>query len=207
LHGRWQTLTILLAMLLSISILWSLQTATHTISASAIQTAGTIAVYWDPNCTTQVTTINWGNLSLGQTENTKLYIKNQASTPAYLIASDNNWNPTNAQNYIQFAFDIQGEKIEAGEVKNVTFALTASWETTSLSTFTFNVLIKALDSLPGDLNGDGTVNIKDIAILVKLFGTTPASPQWNPNADLNGNLRVDMRDIALAVQAFGNTAT
>ncbi len=206
-QSRWQTLTVLLAMLLSISILWSLQTATHTSSVSAIQTAGTLKVYWDPNCTTQVTSIDWGNMSLGQTKNTKLYIRNEASTPAYLIASDNNWNPTEAQNYIQFAFDIQGQKIQAGQVKNVTCTLTVSWETTNISTYTFNILIKTLDSLPGDLNNDGTVNIKDIAIFVKLFGTTPASPQWNPNADLNGNLKIDMRDIALAVQAFGNTAS
>ena len=206
-HGRWQTLTILLAMLLSISILLSLQTATHTSTVSAIQTAGTLKAYWDPNCTTQATQIDWGNISLGQTKNTRLYIRNEASTPAYILASDNSWNPTNAQNYIQFSLDIQGQKIQAGEVKNATCSLTVSWETTSISTFNFNVLIKALDSLPGDLNGDGTVNIKDIAILVKLYGTTPASPQWNPNADLNGDQKIDMRDIALAVQAFGNTAT
>jgi hypothetical protein len=45
-----------------------------------------------------------------------------------------------------------------------------------------------------DLNGDGTVNIQDIAIWGQAFGSTPDHPRWNPIADLNGDGRVDMVD-------------
>jgi hypothetical protein len=41
--------------------------------------------------------------------------------------------------------------------------------------------------IPGDVNGDGTVNILDAIALGNAFLATPSSPNWNPNADINGD--------------------
>ncbi|HXX87087.1 MAG TPA: CARDB domain-containing protein [Candidatus Acidoferrum sp.] len=66
----------------------------------------------------------------------------------------------------------------------------------------------------GDVNGDGKVNIEDISIIAKAFGSvgpgylypgSPPSPNWNPNADLNGDNRVDIIDISLAARNFGKS--
>jgi tungstate transport system substrate-binding protein len=54
-----------------------------------------------------------------------------------------------------------------------------------------------------DLNFDFKVDIKDIAIVAKAFGTTPSIPGWNPDADINNDGRVDIRDIALVARKFG----
>ena len=56
--------------------------------------------------------------------------------------------------------------------------------------------------IPGDVNMDGTVNMRDIALLVILFNTRPSSPNWNPNADVNSDGIVNMRDIAVALVHF-----
>jgi hypothetical protein len=56
--------------------------------------------------------------------------------------------------------------------------------------------------IPGDVNMDGTVNMRDIAILIILFNTTPSSPNWNPNADINSDGIINMRDIAIALTHF-----
>jgi hypothetical protein len=54
-------------------------------------------------------------------------------------------------------------------------------------------------TIPGDLNGDGTVDIYDAIILASAYGSTPGSPNWNPNADILGDGIVDIYDaIALA---------
>jgi len=58
----------------------------------------------------------------------------------------------------------------------------------------------------GDINGDGVVNMKDIAQLVQVFHTFPGKPNWNPLFDLDRNGIVDMRDIAICVMNFGKSA-
>jgi len=57
--------------------------------------------------------------------------------------------------------------------------------------------------LMGDVNGDGRVDMKDIAIVARAFGSTPGSPNWNPAADVGGFGIVNMKDIALVARNFG----
>ena len=57
--------------------------------------------------------------------------------------------------------------------------------------------------LAGDLNGDSVVDVLDAIIFVNAFGSTPASPNWNPNADLNGNGVVDIFDAIILENHFG----
>jgi hypothetical protein len=59
--------------------------------------------------------------------------------------------------------------------------------------------------LMGDTNGDGIVDIKDVAAVSKAFGSTPSLPNWNPIADLNRDLRIDIKDVALVSKNFGST--
>jgi hypothetical protein len=83
---------------------------------------------------------------------------------------------------------------------------------TVYSVANFNVIQTATDTeafavvLIGDVNNDYVVNMRDIAIDISLFQTTPSSPNWNPAADINEDDVVNMRDIAMLVFYFGNTA-
>jgi hypothetical protein len=58
--------------------------------------------------------------------------------------------------------------------------------------------------LMGDLNSDGKVDIKDLVLLVKAFGSYPGHPRWDPNADLNGDNKVDIKDLVLLIKAYGD---
>jgi hypothetical protein len=62
---------------------------------------------------------------------------------------------------------------------------------------------KVTVTIVGDVNGDFKVDMKDIALVARAFGSTPSSSNWNPNADINGDGMVNMRDIALAARNFG----
>jgi uncharacterized protein (DUF2141 family) len=57
--------------------------------------------------------------------------------------------------------------------------------------------------LVGDVNGDGRVDLKDIALVVRAFGSTTTRPNWNPAADLNGDGIVNMQDVAIVARQFG----
>lgn len=58
-------------------------------------------------------------------------------------------------------------------------------------------------SLP-DLNGDGVIDMRDVAIGARAFYSHPGDPRWNSAADLNYDGVVDMRDIAVIFKVFGN---
>lgn len=57
--------------------------------------------------------------------------------------------------------------------------------------------------LIGDINKDGKVDIRDVAIVAKAFGSYPGFPNWNPVADLNGDGKVDIRDVSIVAKQFG----
>jgi len=57
----------------------------------------------------------------------------------------------------------------------------------------------------GDLNGDGKVDITDLAMVSAAFGSYPGHPRWNPAADINRDNRVDIQDVAKVSANFGKT--
>jgi hypothetical protein len=57
--------------------------------------------------------------------------------------------------------------------------------------------------LLGDVNSDGVVDIRDIAIFGKAFGFYPGHPRWNPAADLDGNGIINILDGVKIAKNFG----
>jgi len=55
----------------------------------------------------------------------------------------------------------------------------------------------------GDINHDGWVDGKDIALASRAFGAYPEHPRWDPAADLNRDNRIDGKDIAKLAVNFG----
>jgi len=55
----------------------------------------------------------------------------------------------------------------------------------------------------GDLDGNRKVDMKDIAVCAKAFGSTPDHPRWDARADINNDLVVNMKDISSIAKNFG----
>jgi hypothetical protein len=55
----------------------------------------------------------------------------------------------------------------------------------------------------GDVNRDGVIDDKDMALLSAAYGSTPGAPNWNPDCDLNGDGIVDITDIFIASKNYG----
>lgn len=56
---------------------------------------------------------------------------------------------------------------------------------------------------PGDVNGDGTVNLNDLAALLSAFGSSTGDPTFNLGADFDSNGTIDLSDLAVLLAAFG----
>jgi len=68
-----------------------------------------------------------------------------------------------------------------------------------------SALVQVINATNGiyDVNHDGKIDGKDIALVGLVFGSVPASPNWNPNADVNHDNKIDGKDIALVSLHFG----
>lgn len=57
----------------------------------------------------------------------------------------------------------------------------------------------------GDINYDGKVDMKDIAMVSRAFGSYPGYGPWNPICDVNNDGKVDLKDVAIVSKGFGWT--
>jgi hypothetical protein len=61
-------------------------------------------------------------------------------------------------------------------------------------------------ALPGDVNGDGKVDMGDIMIVLRAFGTKPGYPRWDARCDLNADGQIDLSDVIIVLWNFGKSA-
>jgi len=59
--------------------------------------------------------------------------------------------------------------------------------------------------IPGDLNSDGIVNIFDLRIVAKAYGSKPGEPNWDSRADLNRDGKINIYDLVLISANYGKT--
>ena len=80
------------------------------------------------------------------------------------------------------------------------------------STYTFSA--GAGSGLVGDITGpsgvpDGIVDVRDLALVARCYGSMPGMPKWDSRADITGPTYlvpdgiVDVRDLALVAKHYG----
>jgi hypothetical protein len=62
------------------------------------------------------------------------------------------------------------------------------------------------NAVPGYINGDGTVNITDLSILLSNYNKTPATAS-NPNSDINGDNIINIFDLSILLSNYGATGS
>lgn len=85
---------------------------------------------------------------------------------------------------------------------NYTVYASAAYNEAKITNSTFFQVSKALTT---DINGDGIVNILDIAVVAMAFGSEVGDERWNPAADIDGNGVVNIIDVARVAMDYGKT--
>jgi hypothetical protein len=57
---------------------------------------------------------------------------------------------------------------------------------------------------PGDIDGDGDVDLSDLAIFLSVFGLCEGAPGFVPAADINGDGCIDLADLTILLSNFGS---
>ena len=55
-----------------------------------------------------------------------------------------------------------------------------------------------------DINKDGEIDMADVGIAARAFGSYPGHSRWNATADINYDLEVNMRDLGVICSHFGD---
>jgi len=124
---------------------------------------------------------------------------------SFLIGSDGQSGSTPSSSS-QFTLEIALSQITIWLGNYTVYATVKYTVLVDSSLSTFEVI------LVGDLYPDGVIDMRDIAIVARAFGTKEGDPNWNPDADLTGpeylvpDGEVDMRDVAMVARAFGTEA-
>ena len=214
-HRKTAVLVLILIVILSFNLCALVLRKSPIPSVSAVQAGTNVGVYWDRGCTQVVSSINWGTLTPGGTQNAVVYVRNEGNETTLLDLTALNWQPDNAYQWLNFSWTCRNNTIGAGQVVRVTGTLSvASGIPSGFSGFSFGILFQGGPHLLGDINGDGVVDLHDVAIVAAAYGShcanydypgEPASPNWNPLADLNGDGVVDMLDFQIVVSEYGQT--
>ena len=126
-----------------------------------------------------------GNVSLGTQTISNLPPQNTTVLTFY-------WNPTGQQP------SSKALHVVSANTTGVPFDFNT---TNNYLTSPVRVMIK----LFGDIDGDGKINLSDLVLLTRAYGSTPGSPLWNPEADINNNGRVDLSDLVTLATNYGKS--
>lgn len=104
-----------------------------------------VGVYWDIGCSNSVTSVNWGTVAPGSTNDVTVYIKNEGNAAETLSSTAENWNPSTASTYMSLTWDYAGQVIDVGGVVPVTLSLTVSDTIEGITSFSFDIVIVGSD--------------------------------------------------------------
>jgi hypothetical protein len=116
------------------------QTSRTLSSAGSIEAIG-VGVYEDYGCNTALSSIPWGTLEPGQSQNVICYIKNEGNTVSTLSMYTSNWNPSIAESYLTLSWNYGGQSIAVGQVIQVTFTLNVDANIDGVTSFSFDITI------------------------------------------------------------------
>jgi len=100
-----------------------------------------VGVYNDRNCSVSLTYLNWGTLEPESVSNITVYIRNEGNQAATLFMVADNWNPTNASNYMSLSWNYDGKMLSPMETVEVTLTLSVSPNVENIVDFSFDVII------------------------------------------------------------------
>ncbi len=103
-----------------------------------------VGVFWDSNCTSPVSFIDWGMVEPGSMNNVTVYVRNEGNVAATISLATDNWNPANASDYLTLSWNYDGQQLSPQEVIPTILTLTVSPSVHGIESFNFDIIISII---------------------------------------------------------------
>lgn len=104
-------------------------------------TALNVGVFSDSACTQELTSVDWGTVSPGDTVTRTIYVKNTGNADIDLSMTTTNWNPSTAAGPLVIEWDVEGWDLSPGNQHTVTLTLSASSSISGITDFSVEIVI------------------------------------------------------------------
>jgi hypothetical protein len=120
----------------------AITTSTTMSSAGTLTTSAGLGVYSNSGCTTSLSSINWGTLTIGGTTTQTIYVKNTSTGLSLTLnMTTSSWNPTSANGPITITWNQQSTDLQPGASVAAILTLTVSSSTVDITSFSVNINI------------------------------------------------------------------
>ena len=136
--GLFAVLVTLIILTLTTSGLLSVN---QTISSSGAVTAINVGVYSDSDCTSELTSLDWGIISPGNSVNKTIYLKNTGNAQITLGMTKTNWTPANADGPITLTWNRESATLNVDQITTATLTLSLSQNISGISNFSVDIVI------------------------------------------------------------------
>lgn len=134
-------LTVMVTAVTAVILASGLLFETKTINNQGNVNSNGVGIYWENTCVNKITTIDWGYLEVGSTQTVTVYIRNEGVDTITLNMSDDNWYPSLADSYLSVDWNSEGSQVEPDSILAAIFTLSVSSNTTTISSFSFDITI------------------------------------------------------------------
>ena len=138
--SQFVLITIIAALIGLIVTTTGLLTINQTVSSSGTVTAINVGVYSDSACTTELTSIDWGMISPGNSVNRTIYLKNTGNAQITLFMTKTNWNPVNADGPITLTWNRENATLNVDQVTSAILTLSLSESISGITNFSVDIV-------------------------------------------------------------------
>jgi hypothetical protein len=116
-------------------------------SSGSVITSANVSVYSDSACQTNLTTINWGNLSAGANVQRTIYVKNTGTGCSLSLSMTNsNWIPSTASGNMTLTWNQEGKRLNPDQSVAALITLAVSPTIVDITNFSVQISITGTQS-------------------------------------------------------------
>ena len=119
------------------------QSSVRIVGRGTVKAVG-VGVFWNSNCTDPVSFIDWGMVEPGSMNNVTVYVRNEGNVASSISLATENWNPSNASDYLTLSWNYDGRQLNLLEVVQVTLSLAVSPSVQGIESFSFDIVISII---------------------------------------------------------------
>jgi hypothetical protein len=171
---------------------------------SAVETTDQIGLYWDTKCENRITSVDWGTLFPGQTQEREVYVRNECNESLVLDLTSENWLPTAVKEEISLSWNYNGCPICENQVRKVNIALSVSTEVIEETSFSFDIKINHHSFDLGEVAWKRILNAPDRSVC---FIYTDPTQLTDAEGAYDGTAGETVRNLCWNPQHYGFTTT